>query len=111
MTEHTPGPWTVEELTNTSTGLKESYIEASKGWADSGMAGRRTVAIVGHWRDRPNPQADAELIAKAPELAAENADLWEIFEEIDRLLEGEDRSEYVDDVRGMVQRALEGSGE
>ena len=69
--KHTKGPWTVEvlqELQATGERRPASYISSSQGWANSGMAGRRTIAIVGHWKDRPNPEADAELIAKAPEM-------------------------------------------
>ena len=66
---HTKGPWTVEvlqELTDTGERRPASYISSSQGWANSGMAGKRTIAVVGHWRDRPNPEDDARLIAAAP---------------------------------------------
>ena len=66
---HTPGPWTTKEMMELQTGGERrpaTYISASWGWA----APRRTIAIVGHWRDRPNPQDDARLIAAAPELLA-----------------------------------------
>ncbi len=67
MSEHTAGPWTTEELQELTTGGERrpaTYISASKGWASP----KRTVAIVGHWTDRPNPEVDARLIAAAPEL-------------------------------------------
>ncbi len=68
---HTKGPWTTEVLQELTTGgerMPASYISSSQGWANSGMAGKRTIAIVGHWKDRPNPEDDARLIATAPEL-------------------------------------------
>jgi len=64
---HTPGPWTTEEMQELlASGERRpsTYISASNGWASP----KRTVAIVGHWRDRPDPEADARLIAAAPEL-------------------------------------------
>ncbi len=62
--EYTPAPWTTEVFTKTSTRLDVSIISSSEGWAEGG----RTVAEVGHWTDRPNPEADAQLITAAPEL-------------------------------------------
>lgn len=64
---YTPGPWTTEilqELTDSGERRPASYISASNGWAEGG----RTIAIVGHWTDRPNPEDDARLIAATPEL-------------------------------------------
>lgn len=68
---HTPGPWTTEETMELQVSGERrpaTYISATKGWANSGMGKQRTIAIVGHWSDRPNPQDDARLIAEAPEL-------------------------------------------
>ena len=94
--EHTKGPWEVEvlqELTDIGERRPASYISSSQGWANSGMAGRRTIAIVGHWKDRPNPEADAELIAKAPamydRLASARAIMQKFVDKVDR---GEARS-------------------
>jgi hypothetical protein len=56
------------ELQTGGERLPATYISSSQGWANSGMGKQRTIAIVGHWRDRPNPQDDARLIAAAPEL-------------------------------------------
>ena len=69
MTEnrHTPGPWEVEGPLNRPGGGCDAYfVTGSQGWAASGMQGQRTVAEVGCWGDRPNPEADAHLIAAAP---------------------------------------------
>ena len=89
--KHTKGPWTVtaaEELTITGERRPASYISSSQGWANSGMAGRRTIAVVGHWKDRPNPEADAELIAKAPamydKLASARAIMQKFVDKVDR---------------------------
>ena len=64
--EHTPGPWYTELVTITATGLKSTYVCArdNSHWPSGG----RTIAEVGHWRDRVDPEADARLIAAAPAL-------------------------------------------
>lgn len=95
--KHTPGPWTITEFTNTSTGLDISHIESSKGWANSGMAGKRTVAEIGHWKDRPNPEHDAKLIAAAPELL-------EALKITTGLLAGHKRGQKI--TSGQIDRAL-----
>lgn len=87
---HTPGPWTIdvlEELTLSGERRLASYISSSQGWANSGMAGKRTVAVVGHWNDRPNPEADARLIASAPVLDAKNKILLNALETIQLVLD------------------------
>ena len=104
---HTKGPWTVEvlqELTDTGERRPVSYISSSQGWANSGMAGKRTVAVVGHWRDRPNPEDDAHLIAAAP-------DLLEALERIKREcfvihnIEGPEKN--VHDILEMANKAIQ----
>ena len=64
--KHTPGPWYTELVTRTATGLQATIICArdDSHWKSGG----RTIAVVGHWRDRIDPEADARLIASAPAL-------------------------------------------
>jgi hypothetical protein len=64
--KHTSGPWYTELITRTATGLRGTIILArtDSHWPSGG----RTIAEVGHWRDRVDPEADAYLIAAAPEL-------------------------------------------
>ena len=64
--QYTPGPWHMELVTKTSTQLQATMVVGADNsiWPSFG----RTIAEVGHWRDRVNPEADARLIAVAPEL-------------------------------------------
>ena len=59
--EYTKRNWKAEDRTTRSElGYKVESIMIS--------ANGRTVAEVGCWRDRENPEADARLIASAPDL-------------------------------------------
>lgn len=70
MSGSTPGPWTVGSTWDNGGGVPGTDVMASAGWANSGTQGRRVVAFVGHWKDRPDPLADAHLIAALPNLYA-----------------------------------------
>ena len=61
--EHTPIPWYTELVTKTDTGLQATIICARNDsrWPSGG----RTIAEVGHWRDRIDPEADAQFIVRA----------------------------------------------
>ena len=63
--EATPGPWAAGAVYHDSpyTRVPFQYVEASSGWAKSGMVNRSTVAEISHWTDRVNPESDARLIA------------------------------------------------
>ena len=76
MSEHTPGPWHTELVTKTDTQLQATLVVGADDsiWPSFG----RTIAEVGHWRDRPNSEADAHLIAAAPCLlqCLEEVEVW-----------------------------------
>lgn len=97
--KHTPGPW-VTEVMEEATGLPATYITSGGGWANSGTVGRRTVAVVGHWTDRPNPDADARLIALAPEML-EALEEWVGMVERDEKI----RTRHVRAARALIRRA------
>ena len=105
---HTKGPWTVEVLQELTTGgerMPASYISSSQGWANSGMAGRRTIAIVGHWKDRPNPEDDAALIAAAPELL-EALDIIASVADQSGLASQSTYDGVLEDIREMATKAI-----
>lgn len=61
----TKGPWYTELVTITSTQLQATNVCAL---ADSHWpSGGRNLAGIGHWRDRVDPEADADFIAHARE--------------------------------------------
>ncbi|KKM94461.1 hypothetical protein LCGC14_1198020 [marine sediment metagenome] len=69
--EHTPGPWEVDGPWQVETDLSRFGMgERRTDWRVHGFIGKpsRTIAEVGGWKDRPNAEADARLIAAAPEL-------------------------------------------
>lgn len=103
MSKYTPGPWRTEEVEvprDNGMRLPFTYIKANKGWANSGMAGERTIAEVGHWRDRPNGEDDARLLAAAPEL-------YEALDYIVGWMEGAkgDRNLILDDAYKALAKA------
>lgn len=66
---YTPGPWTYAVFSETRGNGKPidvTYIQGHKGWS----RGRRTIAQVGHWGDRPHVGGDVRVIAAAPEMLA-----------------------------------------
>lgn len=73
---HTPGPLHVEEmLEDRAFGQTQRALYIVGGAEDGWSSGGRTVAVVGCWEDRPNPEADAALFRLAPTLLAENDEL------------------------------------
>ena len=71
MMEHTPGPWEVDGPWQVETDASRLFGEERRtDWRVHGVIGKpgRTIAEVGGWKDRPNAEADARLIAAAPEL-------------------------------------------
>ena len=80
MTEYTPGPWYTERVTIFATQREETIVCARNDshWPSSG----RTIAAVGHWRDRIDPEADARLIEAAPDLLAALISAEAVLEEV-----------------------------
>lgn len=70
MSEFTPGPWKVGGRFSYDT-ADSSQMYQFNVIGTIGGAPARTIAEVGEWRDRPNAEADAHLIAAAPELYRE----------------------------------------
>ena len=65
-TAYTPGPWLVLGRFQVESGAEpDTYVVGG-----TINKPNRTIAEVGCWRDRDNAEADARLIAKAPEMAA-----------------------------------------
>ena len=58
---HTPEPW-FTETGNFNADIEATYIIGNKGWAYSGDQNQRTLAILGHWKDRLNAPEDAARI-------------------------------------------------
>lgn len=61
MTQHTPGPWSLDKHTNCD-------IVAANGTLE--IATTHEALLTGGYRDPATAQADAKLIAAAPELLA-----------------------------------------
>ncbi len=80
MMEHTPGPWEVDGPWQVETDASRLFGEERRtDWRVHGVIGKpgRTIAEVGGWKDRPNAEADARLIAAAPELLEACRELFE----------------------------------
>ena len=65
VNEHTPGPWGVDGPFTYDTIDQSKMYQFNVTGVIEGKAGR-TIAEIGKWRDRPNAEADARLIASAP---------------------------------------------
>ena len=63
--EYTKGKWEILPVQYVNEDIGHFYIT---GTPVSGWGHNRTIADVGCWKDRPNPLADAHLIAAAPNL-------------------------------------------
>ncbi len=60
---HTPGLlFTEGPTTRGGSPIEETFIVGNEGWAYSGDQKQRTIAVVGHWRDRPNGTEDANRL-------------------------------------------------
>ena len=60
MNKHTPGPWTAIE------GRHNSDVEAANHWGS--IVDSDDFCIAAIWADAPNTEANAELLAAAPDL-------------------------------------------
>lgn len=67
MAEHTPGPWRVERSLD---GRSDGYIRPVNGHVEPGAVAPVAVARVVGSRGRGETEANARLIAAAPELLA-----------------------------------------
>ena len=96
MMEHTPGPWEVDGPWQVETDASRLFGEERRtDWRVHGVIGKpgRTIAEVGGWKDRPNAEADARLIAAAPGLLAVAYSYLSLHDIINRLLRDPSDSE------------------
>ena len=89
MSEHTPGPWAVTDeddfngLAIEAAGREGEYVPVARVPVD--------------YDDRPEREANAALIARAPEMAAEIERLTARVDELEEALERIDRIEVYDE--------------
>jgi len=76
--KYTKGAWELNDVNVQEVGGECRHIFIIGG-KDSPMRGR-TIADVGCWKDRINPEADARLIAAAP-------DLYEALKELSQYIQ------------------------